>query len=295
MRSLLVAGLAGLSCLTLAVPSAHAVAIMRPINIPVPQRVVQAGVVFVGKVTGFEEKTVPAKRFPNDKAEYRVATVKVQQGLLGTRGLTHLKVAFLLPQTAPVGPGGGPIRPGGPIRRPFFQPPTLAKDQEALLFLKPHAKESFYVLENTYDVVDKKAPTFAADVAQARKSVKLIADPMAGLKSKAAADRFDTAAMLISRYRTPQGGMKTEMVSAEESKLILLALAGADWTQMPRPGLGFNPLNPQNLFGMLQLQPADGWTQPMDFRQFPDAAKAWLKANAGKYRIKRFVAEKAEK
>ena len=40
---------------------------------------------------------------------------------------------------------------------------------------------------------------------------------------------------------------------------------------------------------ILLLPVAAGWTQPKDFTQFPTEAKKWLKDNAGKYRIQRFV------
>ena len=119
---------------------------------------------------------------------------------------------------------------------------------------------------------------------------------MAVLKGKNADDRFLTAAMLIARYRTPRPGeTKTEAIDAEESKLILQALADADWTVKPAPGiLGLQTMNPQNIFYRLNLTPQDGWTQPTDVKDVPDAAKQWLKDNAEKYRIQRFVADKKD-
>jgi hypothetical protein len=246
----------------------------------------------VGKVTGFEEKTVKANRFPGDTGEYRVATVKVQQAVLGAKNLTHVKVGFVLPPPPPKpGPVGGPA-----IFRKRYPTVNLTKGQEVCLFLKKDGKHNFLVAANYYDVLDKKDPNFAKDLAEVKGYAKLMADPMASLKAKSADDRFKTAAMLISRYRTPMGGNKTELVSAAESKLILVALAGGDWNTMPRPGgRPFNQMNPVMAFGMLGLEPADGWMQPQNFQQFPTAAKEWLMANAGKYRIKRYVAEKGEK
>ena len=49
------------------------------------------------------------------------------------------------------------------------------------------------------------------------------------------------------------------------------------------------------MFFRLGLTPKDGWTQPKDFNQTADEAKKWLKNNADKYRIERFVADKGEK
>ena len=54
-------------------------------------------------------------------------------------------------------------------------------------------------------------------------------------------------------------------------------------------------MTPQTMFYRLGVTAADGWTQPKDFKQFPEAAKKWLTDNADKYRIQRFVREKMEK
>src|SRR5438270_9418304 len=77
------------------------------------QKVASSDAVVVGKVTGIDEKTIKAERFPGDKmmAEFRVATVKVEMPLLGVKGLTHIKVAWMPPP-----PPSPPGRPGGPIR-----------------------------------------------------------------------------------------------------------------------------------------------------------------------------------
>jgi hypothetical protein len=84
---------------------------------------------------------------------------------------------------------------------------------------------------------------------------------------------------------------KTKPIDKEESKLILTALTKADW----KPAR-FDQVSPIQIFYQLGLKPEDGW-KPMVFRKptdLPDAAKAWLEKNAGKYRIQRYVAEKAD-
>jgi len=43
------------------------------------------------------------------------------------------------------------------------------------------------------------------------------------------------------------------------------------------------------MFFQLGLTPADGWTQPRNFAEIQEAAKKWLKENAGKYKMKRYV------
>jgi hypothetical protein len=54
-------------------------------------------------------------------------------------------------------------------------------------------------------------------------------------------------------------------------------------------------MTPQTIFFQLGLTPKDGWTPPKDFKQLPDEAKKWLKDNADKYVIQRFVYEKKDK
>ena len=49
------------------------------------------------------------------------------------------------------------------------------------------------------------------------------------------------------------------------------------------------------MFQQLSLTEKDGWTAPKDFNAFPDAAKKWLKENAGTYRIQKFFVEKKDK
>ena len=120
---------------------------------------------------------------------------------------------------------------------------------------------------------------------------------MSGLKTKTADDRFQAAALLLQHYRTVQPGGKLEPIAADESKLILEAIADGNWNVRPifRPGRAVQP-TPQTVFFMLGLQAKDGWVQPKNFQEFPEAAKKWLKDNAGSYRIQRFVAQKtAEK
>ena len=313
MQRVLCAGLAGLSCLALltAPRPAHGVAVRIQVVPTIQQRVLSADVIVFGKVTAIDEKMTKTERWAGDKqmGDYRIATIKISESLSGIKGLTHIKVGMQPPvavrPTGPgfTGPGGGPIRPGGPIRRPPFRRPplgpqdiTLTKGQEVCLFLRPHHKENFYVATSAYAALDKKAPTFARDLAEVHKFVKVLADPMSGLKAKSAGDRFQAAALLLEHYRTAKPGAKEQPISAEESKLILLAIADGDWNARPifRPGMP-RPMTAQTCFYRLGLQPKDGWVQPRNFQEFPDAAKKWLKDNAGTYRIQRFVSARADK
>jgi hypothetical protein len=254
---------------------------------PPQQRAAMAETVVVGKVVSIEEKTVGAKRYPGDpdKGEYQIAVVKIDSAILGAKGLTHVRVGFI-PQADD---------PKVKIRRP--PPVQLKKDDEVILFLQPHFEANFHVAPAYYDGVFKRGDgkEFEKTVEDAKRVGKLLSDPQANLTAKDAKDRFETAALLIVRYRrngllTPT--MKEQPIDAKESKLILEALAEADW------GKGetrWDALTPMNTFAALHLTPKDGWTPPQDLTKVPDAAKKWLKDNADTYRIKKFVEEKKEK
>jgi hypothetical protein len=289
MNRFLPSGLVGLACLTTLAGAAPA-AMIAPA--PAPQRAALAQAVVVGKVTGFADKTVSAPAFPGatDKVEYQVAIVQVGDALLGAKDMKEVKVGFIPPGGG--GPAGGP---GGPVfikRRPSV---NLQVDQEYLLYLTPHHEAPFYVAQNYFDATIKKDnPNFDKELDEVKRCVKLLADPMASLKAKEADDRTLTAEMLVARYRMPRASAKepkTEDLGAEESKLILQALAHADWNPKPVAGPGGFQMSPLNSFFQLGLTEKDGWKPPQDGKELEAAAKKWLKDNADKYRIQKFVVE----
>lgn len=266
---------------------------------PIPQRVATADLVVVGKVVSIEGKAIKAPRFPGDKdkGEYQIAIVKIEDAIYGGKGLTHVRVGFI-PPAAPLAQGvqvdgGGGVRLILPIQSGRASVVVLQKDQEVCLFLKNHFDAEFFTAPMYFDAIYKaNNPNFAKEVAEAKRCGKLLDDPMAGLKSEKPQDRFVTAVMLLARYRMPRPYMvtkKTEPIDAAQSKLILEALAGADWTQQPGR---FDQMGPQQIFSWLGLTPKDGWNQPKDFRQVTDAAKKWLAANKDTYRIQKLVLEK---
>jgi hypothetical protein len=240
---------------------------------PIPERVAHARVIVVGKVTALEPRTLKMKPlWGGEPYEFMVAVVKVKEAILGAKGVTHVRVAFI---------------PGGDGRR---RPRTdLKVDEEVCLFLTAHEEQPVYLAPMYYDII-RDLNMSAKEIEEARRCAKLLSDPLASLKSKNAEDRGTTAAMLLLRYRSPGFGRlrptKTEPISVEESKLILEALAEADWSKQIRFNTAYSY---QQLFLLLGLTKDDGWTHPQTFPNFPEVAKKWLKENAGKYRIQRLV------
>ena len=84
--------------------------------------------------------------------------------------------------------------------------------------------------------------------------------------------------------------LKQEKIDAAESKLILQALAGGDWT------VGrFNAAipNPFELFNQLGINQNDGYS-PVNVRNQQDIAQAmqkWLDENNGKYVVSKLVVD----
>jgi hypothetical protein len=288
MMRFLYAGLAGLTWAAATAAPAAAGGYSPPA--PIPQRVALSEVVVVGKVTGFADKTVAVPKAPGEAAtvEYQVAIVRVDDPILGAKGVKEVKVGFVPPAAREDGPPDTPRRgPGG----------GLAVDQEALFFLIPHPDGPFYIPVGFYDVIDKSDRAFEKSVEEAKRCAKLLADPKAGLTAKSAEDRFLTAALLVARCRAQRIGVpvaRTEAIDAEESKLVLQTLADADWDLQVRSAASALAVNPEATFVQLDLREADDWKRPEDFDAFPAAARKWLKEHAEKYRLRRNVFEKKD-
>jgi hypothetical protein len=169
-------------------------------------------------------------------------------------------------------------------------------NQNGLLFLRKHATENVYVGTMEWDLVqhlEGPAGTLYRDtLEQARRTVKLMADPLAGLKSKEAADRWTAASNLIVRYRTAKvANAKMEALSADETKLIFDALLEQDWAQSRMSA------NPWQCFNMLGVTEKDGWKAPRQVNNLNDLRTAvanWYRDNAKSYRIQRHLAEAAK-
>lgn len=247
----------------------------------IPQRVATSETIVLGKVTHIEGQSVMVAENPgSDKREFFIALVHVEESLKGAEGLTDIKVAF----------------PAMPIGRLEFDEGgseyllQLETDQEVYLFLKPHHSGEFLIGATYYPSLNKKDATFEGNWKLAQRCGKLLADPEKGLHDKDGESRFLTAAMLILEYRTQsamtKGKPREEPVGAKLSRLILDVLAEANW-EKPDQSWGYE-MRPDQLFNRLGLTAKDGWEQTAT----PEVAKKWLRENAEKYRIKRFVTEK---
>ncbi|MBL8797348.1 MAG: hypothetical protein JNM56_25830 [Planctomycetia bacterium] len=252
---------------------------------PLPLRLANADCVVVGKVVSIEDKTVaaPLERGGDQKVEYKIALVKIDEGLFGAKGLTHVRVGFL-PGNAQVG-------------RSRFEHMYHAVGQEACFILTKHFADPSFLVAPAYSLVipkgDKAGTNFDEEMKRVRRCTQVLNDPDAALKAPTAGDRFLAAALLIARYRNADRGTKTEAIPAEQSKRILAALAEADWTQRDPQ----TQLTPHQVFAMLNLQAADGWNPPVFkdvLKEFPVAAQKWLKDHPD-FRIQRYLPDAAQR
>jgi hypothetical protein len=274
------------------------------------QRAVSADVVVVGKVTAIEKEMVEARPFPNapTKTGYKVAVVKIETNLAGAANITHVKVAFV-PPVKPVANPPQP-QPGRPIRpiRPGLQAPELKEGQEMLFFLNKHPDGDFHVMPNMSPPLEIKGDAGKKELEAVKKVTAVIADPMKGLKSDKAAERAEAAAILIMKHRSyPESAPAIDQtpINAEESTLILKALAEAEWAQNVRPAPGDAAGAPSAMqsFYSLGLTDKDGWKQPMfprvqpgqprpDFGAIMKKAFTDWRAGPGKdYVVKKIVAK----
>jgi hypothetical protein len=273
------------------------------------QRAVAADVVVVGKVTAIEKDMVEAEPFPNapNKVSYRVAVVKIETNLAGAANITHVKIGFIPPARPnpniqpPVGQPGRAIRPiRGPL--PAIE---LKEGEEKLFFLSKHPAGDFYIMPGLSPAIEVKGEQGKKELEAVKRVTSVIADPMKGLKSDKADVRAETAAIMIMKYRAyPEAAREVEQVAinAEESRLILKALAEAEWTQKVQPVPA--TVSAQQAFSQLGLTDKDGWKQPVFPRPKPgqppvdfaaiqkQAFVEWLDGPGKDYVVKRFVPKK---
>lgn len=252
------------------------------------EKLVRSDVVAVGKVTAVEKDEVLAPQFPGatDKAAYKIAVVKIENGLVGANDITHVKIGFI------------PFAEGARRRlwRRGYSPVNLTKDMEALFYLQKHHSADFYTIGLLMVPTDTKDENYKAELETVKKGAAVIADPMKALNAEKADDRMFAAAVMVTKYRSyPENGAEVESakVGADESKLILKAIAEGDWKKDQD---GIAP-HPYQAFSMLGLNQTSGFKFPQvkpgeDFiTKSKETYIAWL-AGAGKdYQITKLVAK----
>jgi hypothetical protein len=233
---------------------------------------------------------------------FKVAVVKVSEDIFGAKGVTQIRVAFV-PQLMPRPDGDQPLNPIRPIRPPIrgFGVVNLEADMEGTFFLKKHHEEDFYILTPNCPPMLKKEANYDKELANVKKVGPILKNPLEAMKAKDINDRVMAAAIFTQKNNTyPQIDAtkfvaKQQPISAEETKLVVDILLEADWSKVDQNN---QFANPQTIFYSLNLQPQDGFKYPAfdgkgDFNKIlKDSFTAWAKADSGKFRLKKWVAEK---
>jgi len=255
---------------------------------PPGQRAITAETVVVGKVVGFEKDPVQAAPYPGakEKANYKVAVVKIQEGLIGAEKLKEIKVGFIAPKA------GQPQRIFGV---------DLKEGQELLLFLSKHPSGDFHVIPGIALPVELKDEQSKKDLESVKKIAAMLADPKPGLGCDNPDIRSETASVVILKYRAyPALGGEVDQVAinADESKLLLKGISDGNWSSR---NMRFDsPPSPLQAFQSLGLTAKDGWIQPVivntpgappaDFGSIQkDAFMKWLEGPGKDYQIKKLV------
>ena len=138
-----------------------------------------------------------------------------------------------------------------------------------LLYLVKHPTADFYIMPGMSPPVDATSDMGMKELEALKRYTKVIAEPMKGLKSDKSEVRAETAASLVMKYRAyPDFGGEMAVaevaIPADENKLILDALAEADWVRAQGPN-GLNTYQPTPMQAVLQLylSEKDGWIPPM--------------------------------
>jgi hypothetical protein len=270
--------LATLVALSVPVP-VRAIVVATPTG---PVKAAHADLVITGKVTALDgTQNVAPTPAVKDKAAFQIAVLQATEVVKGEAKDKKVRVGFLTGKL----PSG--VKPGSLSLK-------LAPGQDGLFFLKKHHQGDFYVLPmiNTF-IPSKTKAAHDRELGEARKTVKLLENPMLGLKSTDAIQRLEAISILIPVYCTaPLGSdFKQQPLDAAESKLILKILLDADWNPEKYKGDNFQQ-NPAGLFKNLGLTAKDGFHDPQKGLFAPEyaaAARAWLTKNWQTYPLQKVV------
>jgi hypothetical protein len=264
------------------------------------QQATQADVICIGKVADFEPELQTIELTAGEKVACLVASIRIEESLVGADGVTTIRVAQVSRQRGANSPEViRRVRPGKLYGRPQT---SLILGQQACFFLQKVPTADCFVPVNLDLPLDKSDPNYANSLGGIRKIAKVIEKPMDCLKSKNTFDRQLAASVLVLRYRAEptigSGNLVNEPLSAQESKLILAALAEMQWGELPFDQNGV--LSLQNAFSQLQVTEKDGWKLP-EMKDDDDcnlamgeAVAKWMKGHSAKYQIQRISAGPAK-
>ncbi len=254
---------------------------------PIPNKIAQADCVVVGKITAVAPKPVLARLYGHidAKVEFVMADVEVSEPLFGPKAAKKVRVAFL----------GIQVKSGE-------HKPKPAVGQEGCFYAVKHCTEDFYVVP-AGGFHDKSGKDFEKELALTRRCCRSLSEPDTALKAKGLQDRVLTAYLLSLRYTYApmrlRGKNEAKPIDAGQSKLILSALAEADWDR-PADEAEVSPRYAVILIAEAARQ--GGVPMPKSYPAYTgdkkkDAAalKQWVKDNAESYRIQRLVPVMARK
>jgi hypothetical protein len=243
---------------------------------PGPFRIINSDAVFVARVTGIEPADIEI-----DQQKYRVGVAQVTEIITGLKaGTKTVRIAFHV------------VDPNGP--RLSRQPQKVDVGQQGLFMVSKLGATDMVLAPNPGYFVPSEQPDFKNELEQAKKAGAIVTNPLTALKSKDSKEQMFGVQLLLRKYREVPPGvnpekLKQEPIDAEESKLILNAIASADWNPQGRGGVG--SVHPIQYWSQLGVTEKDGWKQPVPF-SLPaagDAVRAWVRANGDTYRIQRYV------
>lgn len=242
------------------------------------------------------------------KTTYKVATIKVADTLLGDKvDSVKVLVAPSDPAQIPFERPGGQPQPDQYFPQYYLNSIQVIDGQEGVFFLQKHPTAADqWVLAPSFAPLNPLDTKYKDDLAAVKQVGAVYADPVKALKAKEADDKLRAAVVLMTKYgRWPQGFQgpgqpERKAIPAEESKLILKALADADWEkwdkqqQQPDPNMDWT-MNPANVLGMMQVYPGQkGFPQfqaqpGQYYSAYKAAFKDWLDGNGKDFEIQRYV------
>jgi hypothetical protein len=303
-------GLAFAATAIFAIPAAaQSKALLAPGGQSATIRAMYSEVVVLGKVAEIEKDTVEGPAYANapkdQKLTYKVAIVKIDEPLIGAKGLTQLRVGFpadapavTAPAQPPGGPGGGPI--GGGRRPRAAATVALTAEMEGCFFVDPLPGADFYIVSAQGPPLNKKDDSYEKELKAVQTVVKTIDDPVGALKAKDLEDRFRAAHALLLRYQTAKGGsgrVSRESVPVDENKLILGVLAELPWLPKEAAAPGGEVAPSRSTLWYTVNWNEHGFRPPKnapgaDYNVLmEEATTAFLKENANKINLKRAVAK----